>query len=66
MAPMIIVCRHLLDGTSKEWVELPDPDEECSDFLCPECFERGPDRLTTEELAAVCMHCARRMREACP
>ena len=63
MAPAVIVCRPRAGGTSREWIEVPTDGSEASDWLCPECFDKGPEVLTVDDLAAVCMHCARRMRE---
>jgi hypothetical protein len=61
---MVVVCRHLLTGEFDRWVEVPNPDEDQSDWLCPKCFRKGPERIPLTDLAAVCMHCAREMREA--
>jgi hypothetical protein len=63
MAPAVIVCRHLLDGTSREWVEIvPDDHQEVSDWICRDCAERFPD-IPVEDLRSVCMHCCRAFRE---
>jgi hypothetical protein len=63
-APWGIVCRHLLDGKSNEWIQLPQPDGgETYDYLCRECFEKEPGSQDMDDLAACCFHCTRRMIE---
>jgi hypothetical protein len=62
MAPGVIVCRHLAEGASREWIEIPTPLGESNDYLCPECFEKGPEGLTEDDLVLICLHCAREMR----
>ena len=74
-APWAIVCVHLMDGTSREWVALPNEHGSAEveyDWLCPECdleqqaiFEE--QRPHTEEemnhLKCVCIHCIRTLRK---
>lgn len=63
-APWCIVCNHLADGTAKEFVRVPMSeagDGQLDDWLCPECFQKGPHGLTTDDLQSVCIHCARRL-----
>jgi hypothetical protein len=63
-APACILCVHLCDGQSDQWVQLPQPDGgEVFDYLCPECFEKGPDALELDDLRSCCFHCANRLIE---
>jgi hypothetical protein len=63
LAPAVRVCSHLVDGTANEWIELPAmPGRECSDWACPACARRC--RGSRRHMPAMCMNCARRMREA--
>jgi hypothetical protein len=64
MAPGCVVCRHLADGLSSEWIEIPMEGEEVSDYLCPECIEKGPEGIPESDLRSFCMHCARKAMEA--
>ena len=63
-APWSIVCVHLLEGSSRTWRRLTNPDPEVDyDWFCPECLKRvdeDPDDISN--LHAVCMHCVRRLR----
>jgi len=61
MAPASIICRHLLNGESSEWVELPQPDGgEVFDYMCGDCIRKGPPP-DADDLLACCFHCTRRM-----
>jgi hypothetical protein len=60
-APWVVVCRHLLDGEADEWFQLPQPDGgEVFDYMCRECFLKGPDNVGIDDLRACCFHCIRR------
>ena len=61
-APGVLVCVHLLDGTSHEWCRCEVEGEEECYWFCPECFERLP-KLVSDDLKTLCMHCARERRE---
>lgn len=59
-APWSIVCVHLVEGTSREWVAVPsDFDEVDYDWFCPACDPENPD---IEQLKAICIHCVRKLR----
>jgi hypothetical protein len=63
-APWHIVCVHLLNGESRRWKAGPKgvKDGEVKlDWLCPRCFADFPD-VSVDDLAAVCMLCARELR----
>jgi hypothetical protein len=60
-----IVCRHLMDGAAMDWRPVgPSPGWEMFDWLCPECEERHrAGRDNEADLLAVCMDCARAVRD---
>ncbi len=63
-APWCIMCRHIVKGTTTECVRVPMSeagDDRQDDWLCPECFKKGPHGLTVDDLQAVCIHCARKL-----
>jgi hypothetical protein len=62
-APTVVVCRHLFDGESNSWNPVSGEGEEVFDWLCPECLAKFPADVDVDDLKAVCMHCARQMRE---
>lgn len=69
LVPWHIVCNHLIEGTSNDWVLVPLADDDGrdveGDYLCPECDkEHMRDELDIAKLQAVCMHCVRRLRAA--
>jgi hypothetical protein len=63
-APWSVVCIHLLNGSSREWVPLDSTNPEVDhDWLCPECVKKhdaGDHNLN--EMRAVCIHCVRKVR----
>jgi hypothetical protein len=62
-APGAIVCRHLVEGSSHAWVQLPAQNgEEMDDWLCRECFLKGPSHLSVDDLLYICIHCVRDLR----
>ena len=61
-APGVVVCVHLLDGTSHEWCRCGVESGEESDWVCPECYERLPES-NPDDLKVICMHCARKRRK---
>jgi hypothetical protein len=65
LAPWCCICVHLNDGTSNEWCPVltgDDASEVEYDWLCPACLAQWPD-VNVDDLLAVCIHCARRLRE---
>jgi hypothetical protein len=66
MAPASMLCRHLVNGESDRWIQLPQPDGgEVFDYLCPKCLHRASmHNLGVEDLVTYCFHCAREMIEA--
>ena len=63
-APWGLICVHLSDHTSTEWVRVPqEPGEEFeNDWLCPACIKKFPN-LSINDLRAVCIHCIQKLRE---
>ena len=71
LVPWAIVCRHLLDGLSREWIPVPVEDGRpvANDRLCPACYRGhylGYDRAkdpaaAAADLATVCVHCVGEM-----
>lgn len=65
-APWHIVCVHLVEGTSKDWVAIPlrpdDGREVDSDWLCPDCADEYDAGINIDKLKPVCMHCVRKLR----
>jgi hypothetical protein len=70
LAPAVIICRHLHEGTSTTWVEIPAPGQDDPDYFCPGCVGRFIELGATgafpddDDLVAVCLHCARERRRA--
>jgi hypothetical protein len=68
LAPAIIICRHLFDGSSSIWVEAPTPGREMPDYFCPDCLARFIKLGASEafpdddDLFPACMHCAGELR----
>jgi hypothetical protein len=62
MAPWSVVCIHLLDGISEEWLRQPGEDGDQDDWLCPSCAAKGAEQVPVEELKAVCIHCVRELQ----
>ena len=63
-APWCVVCNHIINGTTKECVRVPMSqagDGQQDDWLCPECFEKGPSGLRPNDIHCVCIHCARNL-----
>jgi len=60
-APWCVVCVHVLNGTTQECVRVPMGEGEQDDWLCPECFKKGPDGLGLGDIRCVCIHCAQRL-----
>ena len=63
-APTGLICIHLADHTSTEWVRVPqEPGGEFeNDFLCPACLQNFP-KLRLADLRALCIHCIRKLRQ---
>ena len=62
-APAVILCVHLANGISNEWCAVPSGDPEVDyDWLCPDCFKQK-DTISVDDIRAVCMHCATRLRQ---
>lgn len=62
-----IVCIHLCEGTSREWISLHNSSEEDAplDWLCPKCFaqrERIEEEVDITNLRPVCVMCVQRIR----
>ena len=62
-APGIVICKHLSEGKSSEWIQWHNPeiDAEVCDYLCPRCFARlaahGSRVIDKLPLLIACMHC---------
>lgn len=63
-APWCLVCIHILNGMTQECVRVPTTEDgQQDDWLCPDCFQRGPDGLGFDDVHCVCIHCARKLVE---
>jgi hypothetical protein len=56
LAPAVVVCRHLAEGESNDWRQVPEEitePQECHDWVCPRCLA---DLLAVpvEDLRCVC------------
>jgi hypothetical protein len=60
-APWCIVCRCIYYGTAKEYVRIPMGEGQQDDYLCPKCFDKGPEGHTLDDIRAVCIYCARKL-----
>ncbi len=65
-APWSIVCIHLIEGTSKEWVHIKlredDLREVDGDWVCPDCYE-NIENPNIDDLRPICMHCVRKLKK---
>lgn len=63
-APWSIVCVHLMEGTSHEWIPIPSDFPEVDfDWACPACNPNDPETVfNLDNLRPVCIHCVRRYR----
>jgi len=61
-SPWSIVCVHLMEQTSKDWVPIdsnfPEVDH---DWVCPEC-EKKMMEPEIDDLRCICIHCVRILR----
>ena len=63
-APAVVVCVHLKDGTATSWCRIPSGRHDVEhDWLCADCMA-GIAHISVDALQAICMHCARELREA--
>ena len=66
-APGIMICKHLSEGKSSEWIQWHNPeiDAEVCDYLCPKCFARlaahGSRVIDKLPILIACMHCVREL-----
>lgn len=65
MAPWSIVCVHLANGTSREWIPLESSSPETNfDWVCPDCIpDPQAETVNLKNLMPVCIHCVRHLRE---
>ena len=65
-APWSVICVHLMEGDSKEWMAMPSVHPEVDhDFICPACHEQGGEvgwEAMMDKLKAVCIHCVRKLQ----
>ncbi len=65
-APWSIVCVHLMEGESKEWLPIDSDNPEVDyDWCCPDCTPLQNEELNEEhldKLRAVCINCVRKLR----
>lgn len=62
LAPAILVCRHLLEGTATEWCPVFSEDDENHDWICPDCGKLYPN-IPVEDVRIVCLHCCRGLQK---
>jgi hypothetical protein len=62
---LVIVCKHLYEGTAYQWRAIIDPENPDAepDWICPDCGTRYPDSISLDDLVPVCVDCARKLRE---
>jgi hypothetical protein len=64
--PWSIVCVHLLDANSMEWIPLPqDQGSKYNDWLCPECYrnwEKIVKDHNLEDIRPICVDCVETIR----
>jgi hypothetical protein len=63
LSPGVVVCRHLLDGESREWCPVAIEGEECYDWICPECRKKYPVGTDFGDFDAVCLYCVRELQK---
>ena len=64
LAPWSIVCVHLMNQMSKDWVPIKSNHPEVDfDWVCTECAKTisNPD---IENLRCVCIHCTQQLRKS--
>ena len=61
MSPAVLTCRHIADGSASAFMRIPSPrdGDEMDDYLCLDCIDKGPEALTPDDLAVVCVVCLR-------
>jgi hypothetical protein len=62
-----IVCMHLLDGSSMEWIPIPQLNSrrKLNDWVCPECdrqFEKMMQAGDISKLRPICVDCVETIR----
>lgn len=63
-APWAVVCVHLLEGTSREWISIRSTHPEVEfDWACPKCLPKEDVSLVFDDLRPICIHCVQRLRK---
>lgn len=63
LAPWSIVCEHLMNGASREWMSMPSNNPEVDyDWVCPDCIPTEENPPNIDNLRAICIHCVRHLR----
>lgn len=63
--PWSIVCVHLLDASSMEWISLPQEDCADKDWLCPVClanWEKIVEEHNLDDIRPICVDCVGEIR----
>jgi hypothetical protein len=55
LSTLSIVCVHLLNADSMEWMPVDWGDS--MDWLCPECIKDFPSKIKLEEVSLHCIKC---------
>lgn len=64
MAPWSVVCIHLIQSESNEWIPIESTSPEVDyDWTCPECVPEPNKEINIENLRPVCIHCVRKLRK---
>jgi hypothetical protein len=58
--PWRIVCVHLINGSSTEWIPIVYSDSDFNDWACPECekqWDEFMEKTKLDYVAPVCIRC---------
>ena len=58
---VIVVCKHLAEGTSHEWRPIIDQDNPKAhrDWICPGCGDKfASNSISMDDLVTLCVECA--------
>ncbi len=64
--PWCIVCVHLVNGISREWIPLIDHQSGKPDWVCPTCevnFYEMMERREFDCVRPICIKCVEKLRE---
>jgi len=59
---LIVICKHLFNGTSHRWVPVGIEPGKPPDYVCQKCSKDFPN-ISPDQLTCVCVQCADGLRE---